>query len=180
MATSYDLGPESLLGIPDGEDAQTLRDRLDLALRYIANWYKATADSDNKQIWWPRIDQVRAKVEAAFKLADPAELFVGNKGVNAYNDAANAFPGLWRDLTLSADTLPEPSLLDIAAGLGDTLLETPGYLLTAGTNAITKSLGGALGSALGNLWPDLLLAGGVWAAIEFGPVLAAYAKKAVG
>jgi hypothetical protein len=156
-----DLGPESALSIPDGETAQTLRDRLDLALRYLSNWYRATKGSDNQDVWWARIDQERAKVEAAFNLMDPAKIFPGNAELAAYNDAAAGFPQLYRDLTLSADSLPQPDLLDVAASVLDAALNGPGYIITAATNAITKGVGNAAGKAFANLWPVLAVAAGV-------------------
>ncbi|HET7485835.1 MAG TPA: hypothetical protein VFJ64_10745 [Solirubrobacterales bacterium] len=160
------LGPESLLAYGDGEDAQTLHDRLDLALRYIANWYKATGDSANKSIWWTRIDQVRAKVEAAERAMNPSQVFPGNAELALYNDAGPAFAQLWRDLTLSADTLPDPSLLAKAADTLDTILQTPGYVVSAAADAAAK-IAGALGKGAGDAarnfvfsaWPLLAIAG---------------------
>lgn len=154
-----DLGPESLLGIPDGEDAPTLRDRLDLALRYLANWYKATKGSDNQDTWWFKIDQVRAKVETAYKSFSPADLFLGKDAVAKYNDAALAFPQLWRDLNLSRDTLPDPGLLDVAADIADTVIETPGYVISKVGDSLARGIGGAAGSLVERLWPYLLVAG---------------------
>jgi hypothetical protein len=159
MSDQLALGAESLLGVPDGEDASTLHDRLDLALRYIANWYKATDDSTNRVIWWAQIDQVRAKVEAAEKAIDPAALFPGTKEVNLYNDAALAFPGLWRALTLSADTLPQPGLLDIAADFFETALQTPGYIVTKVASAAGAALGQSAKDFVYQAWPLLALAG---------------------
>lgn len=177
--TSYDLGPESLLGVAEGETAQELRNRLDLALRYIANWYRATDDSEGKVIWWVRIDQTRALVEEAFRLCNPADIFPGRDGVAAYNAASASFAELWRALTLSADTLPRRDLIDIAADYFDAVVETPGYLTKKITNTITEGIGGALGAALGNLWPWLLLAGAAWAIWTFrAPLSRAIGKVA--
>lgn len=159
MSDTLALGPESLLGLPDGEDSQTLHDRLDLALRYLANWYKASDDSANRAIWWTRIDQVRAKVEAAERAINPASLFPSVSEVALYNDAALAFPGLWRDLTLSADTLPQPGLLDVAADYLDTLIETPGYIVTKAANAAGKALGQGAKDFVYQAWPLLVVAG---------------------
>ncbi len=172
MPTQINLGVESLLGIPDGEDAPTLRDRLDLALRYIANWYKATSGSDDKVIWWARIDQTRARVEAAYKSFSPADLFLGNEAVGLYNDAALAFPAMWRELALSRDTLPEPDLLDVAASFADTILETPGYLVNKFGDSLARGIGGAAGSLVEKLWPYALLVGAGAAVWYFGPSIA--------
>jgi hypothetical protein len=158
MADLVSLGPESLLSIPDGEDAQTLHDRLDLALRYLANWYKATDGATDKAIWWTRIDQVRAKVEAAERAINPGLIFPGNTEIALYNDAALNFPQLWRDLTLSADTLPEPGLLDRAADLFDTVLETPGYIIHKVASAAGKALGDGAKDLVYQAWPFLALA----------------------
>jgi hypothetical protein len=159
MTPDLALGPESLLSPGDGETAATLHDRLDLALRYIANWYKATADSDNKAVWWARIDQSRAKVETAERLLDPSIVFPGNKEIAAYNDAAADFPQLWRDLTLSPDTLPHRELLDLAADYLDAVLETPGYIITTAASAAGKALGQGAKNFIYEAWPFLLAAG---------------------
>ncbi|HYD01794.1 MAG TPA: hypothetical protein VEB22_11260 [Phycisphaerales bacterium] len=179
MATVYDLGPENIFGTPDGEDAQTLRDRAALALLYIANWYKATDESESRAIWWAQIDQVRAKVENAFRLVDPAQIFPGRTAKAAYIEAANSFVDLWRKLTLSADTLPQPSLIDRAAGYLEALGEAPLTLVPQITNAITKAVGGALGAALGNLWPYLAIAGAGLLVYTFRDALGLVARKAV-
>lgn len=172
--TDPQLGPESLLGIADGEDSQTLHDRLDLALRYLANWYKATDDSQNRNLWWARIDQVREKVETAERAINPGNIFPSVHEVNLYNDAALVFPGLWRDLTLSADTLPQPSLLDIAADFLTTAAQTPSYLITAAANAAGKAAGDSAKQFFLQAWP-LLAAVGVGAIVYFfrAPILRA-------
>lgn len=165
MAEAVNLGPESLLGIPDGQDSRELRNRLDLALRYIANWYKATKGSDDKNLWWAKIDAVRAKVEDAFRKCDPADIFPRASAVAAYSEAALAFPGLYRELALSRDTLPEPSLIDIAGSAFETVLEMPAYIATSVATGIGNTVDGALGSLLSKLAPWLILAalaGGVY------------------
>lgn len=173
-----DLGPESLLGVPDGEDAPTLRDRLDLALRYLANWYKATKGSDNQATWWAKIDQVRAKVEAAYKSFSPADLFLGNDAVALYNSAALAFPDMYRQLALSRDTLPDPGLLDVAADISDAILETPGYVINKLGDSLARGIGGAAGSLVEKLLPYLLLAGAVYGVYLFRAPLLRFVGKA--
>jgi hypothetical protein len=153
------LGPESLLPPADGDLAADVHDRLDLALRYLANWYKATDGSANKAIWWAQIDHVRTKVEAAERAIDPGAVFLGNTEINLYNDAAANFPQLWRDLTLSADTLPQPGLLDVAADFLDTLIETPGYVVTKAADAAGRALGQSAKDFVYQAWPFFLLAG---------------------
>jgi hypothetical protein len=159
MTPDIALGPESLLGPGDGETAATLHDRLDLALRYIANFYKATADSDNKAIWWTKIDQARVKVEAAERALDPGLVFPGNKELALYNDAAADFPSLWRELYLSPDTLPKRDLLDVAASAFETAIEIPGYILTSAADAAGSALGNSAKQFLLGAWPFLLAAG---------------------
>jgi hypothetical protein len=157
--TDLALGPESLLSPGDGETAGTLHDRLDLALRYIANFYKATADSDNKAIWWTKIDQVRAKVEAAERALDPSLVFPGNSELALYNDAAADFPALWRELYLSPDTLPHRDLLSVAADVFDTIVETPGYIISRVADSAGKALGNGAKNFIYGAWPFLLAAG---------------------
>lgn len=154
-----DLGPGGLLQDADGVPIADTRTRLNLALRYISNWYRATEGSDNQSVWWAQIDDVRAKVEAAFTAMDPGKVFPGKDELALYHDAQMAFPELWRELTLSADTLPKPGLLDLAADYIDTLLETPGIILTGAVDAVSKGVGNAAKAAIVNLWPVLLVAG---------------------
>lgn len=163
--TSYDIGPESLLGIPDEQTASDLHDKLDLALQYIANWYKATKGSDNQNVWWQKIDATRAKVENAEKLMDPNKIFPGNKELAAYNDAASSFINTYHDLQFAPETLPQPGLIDTAADVVDTVFETPGYLAGKVATAIgdvAGAAGQAAGSAVRNFiyaaWPALVVA----------------------
>jgi hypothetical protein len=180
VSTAIDLGPESLLGVPEGAMAPELRDRLDLALRYLANWYKATKGSAEQTIWWLKIDQVRAKVEAAYKSFTPADLWLRDSAELLYNDAAIAFPGLWRDLTFSADTLPEPSLLSLPARVVDAVIETPGYLVHKIGKSLGDGIGGGLGALTEKLWPYALAAGVVIGVYVFRAPLLALVKKASG
>lgn len=154
-----DLGPEGLLVDAEGNPIDDTRRRLDLALRYISNWYRATDDSDNKSIWWAKIDDVRAKVEAAFTSMDPSKVFPGKDELALYHDAQAAFPEMWRQLNFSADTLPRPELIDIAADFLDAVTETPGIIVTTVIDKLTKGAGDAVGKAVKNLWPVLLVAG---------------------
>src|SRR6185369_14817323 len=104
---AVNLGPSALLTDAEGETVADTRARLDTALKYISNWYKATDGSDDKDMWWGQIDQVRAKVEAAEKAFDPAKVFPGKSELAAYLDAQLAFADLWRQLNLSIDTIPK-------------------------------------------------------------------------
>jgi hypothetical protein len=167
MSDAPELGPESLLSPGDGETAATLHDRLDLALRYIANFYKATADSDNKAVWWGKIDAVRVKVETAEHALDPSLVFPGNHEIALYNDAAADFPSLWRELYLSPDTLPHRDLLAVAADVFDTIVETPGYIVTRLADSAGRALGNSAKSFFLQAWPFLLAAGVGLAAYAF-------------
>ncbi len=162
-----DLGAESVLGEGIGEDAETLRGRLALATRYLANWYRATKGSENQAVWYQRIDALRAKVERAYaELCKPANVTFGGRGAMAlYASAAADWPQLWRDLTLSADTLPEPSLLDKAASF----IDAPFKILPALADDLGAAVGGAAGNLLRQIWvntyPFLIggvIIGGVW------------------
>lgn len=154
-ADAPDLGPRALLSDAEGNPITDTRAKLDMALRYISNWYKATDGSENKAIWWAKIDDVRAKVEAAFTAMDPAKVFPGVDELAVYHDAQLAFGDLYRQLLTSADTLPKPDLLDLAADFFDTLTETPGIILTTVVDKVSKGIGDATKSAIVNLWPVL-------------------------
>lgn len=175
-ADNDNLGAESLLGVDaEGEAAQDVRDRLALASRYLANWYRATKGSDDQATWWQRIDDQRRKVEDAYELASASgnELFLGTAARAAYVDAAAGWPQLWRDLKLSADTLPEPSLLDQAASLAS----APFAMLPTLGNELGKAIGGALGSLVRQLFPYILVAGAAGVVYVFrAPIMAVVAK----
>jgi hypothetical protein len=170
------LGPESLLGVDaEGEAAQDVRDRLALATRYLANFYRATKGSDDQALWWQRIDTQRAKVERAYALAGTAEnqLFLGDEARAAYVDAAATWPQLWRDLKLSSDTLKEPSLLDRAASVA----ENPLAFLPTFSEGLSKAVGDSLAAIARQLAPWLLLAGAAGVVYVFRkPLMAAAAK----
>lgn len=168
----FDSGPESLLDDPYGQDAQTLHDKLERALLYISNWYKAVEGSARQSSWWLKLDQLRAKVERALELMNPAIIFPGNTALAAYNDAALVFPGMWRELTLSADTFLHPTLLDEAA---DTVLD-PIY---KGTTAVVHAAGAAVDSVAAAIQRGLGVAEDTastikWTVIGLGAVAAAY------
>jgi hypothetical protein len=172
---SVDLGVESLLGPDAAEPAQILRDRLALASRYLANWYKATKGSDNKAVWWQRIDAERAKVEAAYsEYSKPENLTFGGRTASAlYLNAAQDWPQLWRDLKLSPDTLVEQSLIDSVADV----FTAPFSVLPTMGNEIGKAIGGALGGLVRQLFPWLLAAGAVGLVYVFRAPLARAASQ---
>jgi hypothetical protein len=170
-ATGLDEGPENLLAREDGDLASDLRDRLDQALRYIANWYKGTEGSPNKLTWWAQIDTVRAKVEDAETAMDPSKIFPGTTELALYDDAAAAFPDLWRTLTLSPELNGQVTLFSALADLPTTILQTPSYIVQQVANGVTDLAGPALAQASKSIMPYALAAGGVLAAIVLGPTL---------
>jgi hypothetical protein len=177
---SPDLGVESLLG-PDaeGELSQDLRDRLALASRYIANWYRATKGSDDEAVWWQRIDAERAKVDAAYRALNTADnyTFPGMKERALYADAAMGWPQLWRDLNLSADTLPSPGLLSSAADLVTTIAETPAAIIPFIGDQIGKAAGGAAAKIWDGAWPLIVVVAGVGLVYVFRAPLVRLAGK---
>ncbi len=151
------LGASSALGTGDGELAGDLHDRLDLALQYIANWYRATKGSDNQDLWWAKIDQVRAKVENAERLITAAEVFPTADQVALYNDASSSYASLYTELYTSADTLPQPALIDQAADLVTTIVEAPSTFITYAAGLIGKTAGDAAKQFFLGAWPVLLV-----------------------
>ena len=172
-----DLGPESLLGFDaEGQHAQDVRDRLALATRYLASWYKATKGSERQAMWWQRIDDEREKIERAYSLAcaDGNETFLNLPARAAYVDAAETWPALWRDLKLSADTLPEPSLIDAVAGIAS----APFAMLPTLSNEFGKALGDSLGNLGRRLFPWLLVGAAAWGVYTFREPLTRALNKA--
>jgi len=157
---NYDLGVGNFLGTGDGEQSADLHARLDLALQYLANWYKATKGSDNQDLYWAQIDDVRAKVELAERTINPANVFPSNSEVQLYNDASAAFADEYQTLALTADTLPQPSLLSQAADVTTTIIEMPSTIITKLANVVGTGLGDAAKQFFVKAWP-FLLAGGV-------------------
>jgi hypothetical protein len=176
-----DLASESFLGFADGELASTLRERLALATRYIANWYKATKGSDNQDVWWQKIDALRAKVEATYSaLLQPANAtFPSNKVVADYNEASAAWAQLWRELTLSADTI-DISLISQLADFGTTLINAPGLLVPQLADSLGKALGDSAARFFAQAWPFLLAAGVLGTVYIFRRPLVALAQRGVG
>lgn len=178
-ADNQNLGVESLLGPDaDGVAAPDARDVLALASRYLANWYKATKGSEDQDVWWQRIDTERAKVELAYKLAsqEDSTYFLTRAAKAAYTDAAHDWPQLWRDLKLSADTLPEPSLIDEVASI----VTAPFSILPTLGNEVGKAVGGAVGNLVRQVFPYVLLTGGIIVVYTFREPILLGLKKAAG
>jgi hypothetical protein len=173
-------GVENLLGYADDLDAQTMRDRLALATRYLANWYKATKGTDDQGVWWQQIDTLRASVESVYKeMTDPANSFFAAKStIGHYNDAANAWSDLWRRITLSIDA-NQISLMSALPDLPSAILEAPGVILPQIGNELGKIIGGTLGQFLRQTWPYLAVAGAVGLVYVFRAPLSKLAGKVV-
>ena len=175
-----DLGLENLLGTSEDDGSPGLRDRLALATRYLANWYRATSSSDNKAIWYQKIDTVRRKVEDSYhELNQPLNLYFLSKQAKVdYDDASASWAALWRELQFSTDTI-DVSLIDRVASFEDMLFHAPSTLLPAVGNELGKALGGTLGGFLASTWPYLAAAGGLLAIYIFRAPLARLAGRPV-
>lgn len=150
-----DLGPEDVLSYTDSGSDTAVEEtvsKLQRALRFISNWYQAVDETENRKIWYTRIDAARKKVEAALTEWNKAGLlFPGNKAKSAYTAAQNSYFEVWSQLQNSADLLPESSVLDDIVGAAE---NAPGAVADSITKAIAKSLN----EIFGNLWPWFLVA----------------------
>ena len=153
------LGASSMLGRGDGELSADLHNRLDVALTYIANWYKATKGAANQDVWWTKIDQVRAKVENAERTITSDDVFPSKTEVALYNDASDSYAGLFTELYNSYDTIPQPALLDQAADLTGTIVEFPSYVVTRAADLVGRTIGDSAKALFVQTWPVLLVAG---------------------
>lgn len=164
---ALDLGTASILGDPDtaGPDgtplgADDMRTQLALSTRYLANWYNATDGSDNKSIWWQKIDTERALVESTYAEMLLAEnlYFPTAQAKSDYLQAANGWATLYEELQLSADTLPQPSLLDQAASFVSTTLKAPQVIIPNLFDELGSILNASLGKFLAQAWPVVTVA----------------------
>jgi hypothetical protein len=173
-------GPEGLLGYADDLDAQTMRDRLALATRYLANWYAATKGSDNQDVWWARIDQLRAEVEGSYSemSQDANTYFAGKTAIANYNQASNDWNSLYNDITLSIDA-SQLSVINALPDLPSAILQAPGVILPQIGNELGKIIGGTLGQFLRQTWPYLIVAGAVGLVYVFRGPLSKLAGKVV-
>lgn len=176
-------GVESTLGFAD-EPVLTLRDRLTLALRYLASWSSAVKSSLNPidpagvtggasvldvAVWLGRIDNMRAALLQLLAAMPPDSVFAGVDTAAAYNNASATFAQMYRELSLSMASLPSRGLLDQAADLGTAVFQAPAAAITGIaeqlSNGIARALGGTAAAIFSALWPWLLAAGGaagVW------------------
>lgn len=176
-----DLSKENLLGISDGMTGAEMRERLALSTQYLANWYKATADTDNKDVWWQKIDALRAKVESTYaELQKPEnQYFAGHVEKADYDEASAAWAQLWRELTLSPDLI-DISLLSSLSDLGTTLINAPGLLVPQLAESVGKALGDSASRFFTQAWPFLAAAAALGLVYIFRRPLVALAQKGVG
>ncbi len=168
--TLGDVTAESALSFAD-EPVLILRQRLDRAFRYTVSWSAAAGDALDRDgvSFSSRIDDVQLAIKVMYTLIPPDSVFIGKDAKAAYERLSAGYAQLYRDLVFSAETLPQPALLEKLAGLGQALLDAPTAAITGAaesiSNAIARVLGGTAAALWSNLWPWLLLAGaagGVW------------------
>jgi hypothetical protein len=180
--TLADASVEHTLGPADGS-ALELRDRILLALRYTASWGRAAGNAvDNDgRAFADRIGDIEEALYGLLTLIPADSVFPGKDAAAAYERTSQAFAQLYRDLTFSAATLPDASLLDQAGSLLRAVVDAPSSALTmaaeATSNAVARALGGTAAAVWSALWPWLLLAGGVGVAYVFRAPLARALKK---
>lgn len=169
---ALDLGAANILGDPEtaGDqgtplDADEMRAQLALSTRYLANWYKATDGSDNQAIWYQKIDALRAQVEGTYKemLSDDNLYFPTTQAKVDYLAASNNWAQLYLQLQLSADTLPQASLIDEAANVISAGIKAPTVVIPNLFSEIGKVLNSSLGNFLAQAWPvvTIVVIGGV-------------------
>lgn len=173
---------ESTLGFADGTPNDELRARLLTATRYCASWFQAVQSGDavsdtivardnNSVMFSQRIADVLDEITATLAQLPPDGLFPGNDAVAAYNQTSADFAQLYRDLALSADSLPRPDLLTQLGDIGSAFLNAP----VAAAKTLAEQIADAIRKLLGNtaaavwhaLWPWLLVAGAAGAVYVF-------------
>lgn len=157
MAT--DLATESFLGDADADELgnSDARDKLALATRYIANWYKATSGSDNKDVWYQKIDALRSKIETLYsQLTNDQNPFLSPVEKSDYNTASGAWADLWRQLTLSTDTI-DVSLISQAADFVTTTLRAPGIAIPNFFQSVGGIINDSVGKFMAQVWPVLII-----------------------
>lgn len=177
MTAAFGTNVESTLGLADAPVLE-LRDRISAALRYTFSWSKALSPGSGVVLnvaagaydpiaaaeFGKRISDMQDALRALYSLLPPDLVFVGNPQKTAYESVSAAFAQLYRDLALSADTLPRPELLQQLGDLGSAALNAPAAAATTLAqeiaNALARLLGGTAGAIWAALWPWLLVAGG--------------------
>jgi hypothetical protein len=176
-----DVSPavESTLSFAD-EPVAELRDRVVRALGYTFSWLKAVGAGNNvlevaagaagpveAAAWQIKIRSLQSSLRELLVMLPLSDTFATKDAKAAYERASGAFAEMYRQLVLSASTLPQPELLDSVADLGTALFQAPAAAITTvaeqASNAIARALGGTAGAIWSALWPWLLVAavGGV-------------------
>jgi hypothetical protein len=178
---------EHLLGFSD-ELSSELRDRLTLALRYTVNWERAITGgesivtADIVPDLGSLLDRVRGMQQALSALLDMIPVdstFPGKDAAAAYERTSAGWAQLYRDLLFNAATLPQPDLLDVAAGVLDGAFQAPATVAKFAAESIANALSKAVGGTIAALWPWLAVAvalGAVW--ILRAPLVRAVGKGA--
>lgn len=168
---------ESVLSFAD-EPIEVLRDRVLQAMRYTFSWSRAVGEGAGvlgaaggapgalaAAAWQQRIAGMQAALRELLVMMPLSDRFAGRDAVAAYERVSQGFAQLYRELVLSAATLPRPDLLDQLGDLGSAVFQAPAAAITTvaeqASNAIARALGGTAGAIWSALWPWLLVAGGV-------------------
>jgi hypothetical protein len=169
-----DVNAEHALGTANSTPIEELRPRIDLAFRFTVSWSAAAGDYAAGKDGVPfsyRIDEMQRKLQQLYALLPLSDVFPGKDAVAAYNAVSAQYAQLYRDLVFSVETLPQPTLLENAAGFGQALIDAPVAAVTGGmekvADGVARLLGGTVGAVWSALWPWLLIAGGVGAAWLF-------------
>lgn len=186
---------ESVLSFAD-EPIPELRKRIELALRYTFSWDKALSQARGSLAYgtvdpllteWRALEARVSAMQTALRiLLDqlPVEgVFVGNDQKAMYEATSATWAQLYTDLSLSLATLPQRPLIDQLGDLGSAVFSAPVAAATVLAEKVTGSvrdlLGGTAAAIWNNLWPWLLLAGGVGLAYLFrAPLMRAVGKAA--
>jgi hypothetical protein len=171
--TLANVSAESALSFAD-EPVDVLRDRIDLAFRYTVSWAKAAGDYATGPDGLPfsvRIDQMQSALQGLYALLPLSDVFPTKDAKAAYEKVSAQYAQLYRDLVFSADTLPDPTLIEVASSLAAALVDAPVAAITAGMEKVAggaaKLLGGTAGALWSALWPWLLVAGAAGAIYVF-------------
>lgn len=167
-----DVTAESALSFADAPSLE-LRERIDRAFRYTVSWSAAAGSAldRNGAPFAKRIDNTQSALKGLYALIPPDSVFPGDDAKAAYERVSAEYAQLYRDLVFSADTLPEPALLERLAGFGQSLFDAPSAALTGiaetASNAVARALGGTAAAIWSALWPWLLVAGAAGAIYVF-------------
>jgi hypothetical protein len=161
VGTNLDLATESFLGDADADELgnQDARAKLALATRYIANWYKATSGSENKDVWYQKIDSLRSGVQTLYtQLTADGNPFLSTQQKSDYNAVSGNWADLWRQLMLSTDTI-DRTLMSQAADFVTTTLNAPGIAIPAIFQSVGGIINDSVGKFMAQVWPVIIIAG---------------------